>query len=850
VPIITSLRIAAFFAFFEAASWAEMMTPSEILNEISKLDQVGSVLHVAAHPDDENTTLLTYLAQEARLETAYLSLTRGGGGQNLIGSELKEELGLIRANELLQARKIDGAKQLFTRARDFGYSKGPEDTLENWEEDEILGDVVYAVRYFQPDVIITRFNPDAGPTHGHHTVSAQLALKAFRLAADSKAFPDQLDTLDTHQAKRIFWNGFGQRRGGSGGPPISDLQSESREIVNLEIGMYNPLLGESYTEISARSRSMHKSQGFGRAGRRGSQMERLVLLDGDPAEGDFLRGLDATWGRYETGMAISDRIQKIKSNFNIEDPWLSVVDLLELDKELRTLSDSRFVRRKRSQVQNIIASSMGLHIEARNESAYLLPGGDVAINVEIVNRSPLGARLLGLKASYFDSAVWPERERLTRQDNLDISLPANQVETVSLKTLLPADAPYTQPYWLEETPSLGIYQLANRRLLEGESLPDPVAITATIEVEGQTVDFDVPLIKVTSDPVKGEVREPVVIRPALALKPESAVTLFEDGRAKEIAVRVTSHTGLISGVLQAEVPKDWKAEIANPEFSLEGEGDSLLINARVTPPESSSVATIAFSALSSEGKRFDSSLREIYYDHIGRHPLLRKAETRLTRLDLSRAGTRIACVLGVGDAVPDTLDRIGYTVERLSVDEISEEVIAGFDTVILGPRVFDAFAGLDRRFDALLEYVERGGTLISQYNSTSFQTKSRFTAPFPIRLSRERVSEEKVPVEILNPEHPVFNFPNRITNKDFDNWIQERGLYFASSWDEAYEPLLSANDRGEPPRKGGLLVARYGKGWYAYTVLSFFRQLPEGNPGAIRLFVNLISLGHGTGSGN
>ncbi|HCR30619.1 MAG TPA: LmbE family protein [Opitutae bacterium] len=850
MPIKPSLCIAAFFASFGAAAWAQMMSPSEILQEISKLERVGSVLHVAAHPDDENTTLLTYLAQEERLETAYLSLTRGGGGQNLIGSELKEELGLIRANELLQARKIDGASQLFTRARDFGYSKGPEDTLENWEEDEVLGDVVYAVRYFEPDIIITRFNPAAGPTHGHHTVSAQLALRAFRLAADPNAFPEQLKELDTHQAKRILWNGFGRRRGGRGGPPSSNLQAESREIVNLEIGAYNPLLGESYTEISARSRSMHKSQGFGRAGRRGSQMERLVLLDGEHAEGDFLRGVNTSWEQYPDGVSISNRIQDLKTSFDVLAPWQSLPDLLELDVALQGLPDSRFTQRKRSQLRRIIAASMGLHIEARNQSAYLLPGSDVEITVEVVNRAPVEARLIELEAIYFDSSVWPNRKSLSRKENLDIVLSANQVETVPLETSLPAGFPYTRPYWLEEAPSIGIYQLANRRLLEAESLPDPISITAKVEIDNQVVELDVPLIKVTSDPVKGEVREPVAIRPALALMPESAVTLFEDGRSKEIAVRVTTNRDSISGMLEARVPSDWKVEVANPKFSLSGEGDSKLILARVTPPETSSEGILAFSAVSTDGMRFDSSLKEIYYDHIGRHPLLRKAETKLTRLELSRAGTRIACVLGVGDTVPDTLDRIGYTVDRLSVDEITEEAIAGFDTVILGPRVFDAFLGLDKKFDALLEYVERGGTLISQYNTTSFRAKSRFTSPFPIRLSRERVSEEKVPMKILNPEHPVFNFPNRISDNDFDNWIQERGLYFASSWDEAYEPLLSANDRGEPPRNGGLLVARYGKGWYAYTGLSFFRQLPEGNPGAIRLFVNLISLGHGTGSEN
>ncbi len=847
MPIKPSICIAVFFAIFGVAAWAQMMSPSEILQEISKLERVGSVLHVAAHPDDENTTLLTYLAQEERLETAYLSLTRGGGGQNLIGSELKEELGLIRANELLQARKIDGANQLFTRARDFGYSKGPEDTLENWEEDEVLGDVVYAVRYFEPDIIITRFNPSAGPTHGHHTVSAQLALRAFKLAADPNAFPDQLEKLDTHQAKRIFWNGFGQRRGG---PASSNLQNESREVVSLQIGTYNPLLGESYTEISARSRSMHKSQGFGRAGRRGSQVERLVLLDGDPAEGDFLRGVDTTWERYANGRSISGRIQSIKSDFDIAAPWRSLTELLKLNDELRALPDSRFTRRKQAQLERIIASSMGLHLEARNENAHVLAGSEMGISVEIVNRSPANARLAGLEATYFDSSVWPDRRSLVSKDDLNISLTANQVETVSLEASLATNIPHTQPYWLEETPSIGIYKLRNRRLLEAESLPDPISIVAKVEIEGHIVEFEAPLIKVTSDPVKGEVREPVAIRPALALKPESPVTLFEDQEPKEVAVRIASNFGPISGVLEASFPNDWKVEVANPEFSLGGGGDSSVVLARVTPPKTSSEATIAFTAVSSDGQRFDSSLKEIYYDHIGRHSLLGKAETKLTRLELSRAGTRVACVLGVGDTVPDTLDRIGYTVGRFSVDEISEEAIAGYDAVILGPRVFDAFAGLDKKFDALLDYVERGGTLISQYSTTSFRAKSRFTAPFPIRLSRERVSEEKVPMKILSPEHPAFNFPNRISEKDFDNWIQERGLYFASSWDEAYEPLLSANDRGEPPRNGGLLVARYGKGWYAYTGLSFFRQLPEGNPGAIRLFVNLISLGHEIGSGN
>jgi LmbE family N-acetylglucosaminyl deacetylase len=338
--------------------FGQTMNSSELLLELQKLSTVGSVLFVAAHPDDENTTLLTYLAQEEKLETAYLSLTRGGGGQNLIGPELKENLGLIRANELLQARKTDGAKQLFTRARDFGYSKNVEDTLENWQEETVLGDVVYAIRFFKPDVIITRFNPDEGVTHGHHTVSAQLALKAFRLAADPNQFPEQLDQVQTHQATRIFWNGYGQRGpGGRGGPGLSD---EQREVVSLEIGKYNPLLGTSYTEIAARSRSMHKSQGFGQAGRRGPQTERLVLLDGAPTHGNFLNGIDTTWGRYKGGEKIENLLNDIIKSFDPSAPWEIVSKLIEADKLLQSLPPSRHIQTKQALLQQVIAASMRL----------------------------------------------------------------------------------------------------------------------------------------------------------------------------------------------------------------------------------------------------------------------------------------------------------------------------------------------------------------------------------------------------------------------------------------------------------------------------------------------------------
>ncbi len=816
----------------------QSLPSSEILHELHKLKTVGSVLFVAAHPDDENTALLAYLAQEEKLDTAYLALTRGGGGQNLIGSELKEGLGLIRANELFQARKLDGAKQLFTRARDFGYSKNPEDTLENWQEEKVLGDVVYAVRSFKPDVIITRFNPAAGPTHGHHTVSAQLALKAFSLAADSTQFPEQLEHVGIHQAKRIFWNGYG-RRGGGG------LSSEKREIVELEIGKYNPYLGTSYTEIAARSRSMHKSQGFGRAGSRGGQLERLVLLEGAAAEGDFLNGVDTSWKRFPDGEKLNDLIEKAIGDFDFAAPWKTVPELAKLDALMEALPESKLTRSNRAALHRVIIASMGIHVQARSENSYLTPGEDVVLEVELVNRSPVGVTLRSLEARLFDSDQWPASIGLERIEKLNKSLEADRVENVELGFKLPADVPLTQPFWLKTPPDAGIYHFENERLLELENVPSPIEVTAELEIEGRVIPLSVPAIERVSDPIKGEVHKIVAIRPELVLAADSAVTLFEDTKPKWIEVSVTSNVGDQSGSLNVIAPNGWTIEVENPDFALTKRNPSAVIGVTVTPPEEGSEGLLSFHATNAKGARFELGSQPIDYEHIGRQAILSKVQTKLVRLDLKRAGNRIACIVGVGDTIPETLQRIGYEIDRIPVEEIARERLVGYDTVILGPRVFDAHAGLDKRFDELLAYVEAGGTVISQFNTTSFRTKSSFTAPYPIKLSRDRVSEEKVEMRILQPDHPIFNIPNRIVKGDFDNWIQERGLYYASSWDDSYASLLSANDRGEPARDGGLLVAQYGKGWYAYTGLSFFRQLPEGNAGAIRLFVNLISLGHG-----
>ena len=841
MPFFRSVHLAASL-LMATSVFGQSMNSAQLQNELQKLNMVGSVLFVAAHPDDENTALLTYLAQELKLETAYLSLTRGGGGQNLIGPELKENLGLIRANELLQARKIDGAKQLFTRARDFGYSKNPEDTLENWQEEKVLGDVVYAVRSFKPDIIITRFNPDAGPTHGHHTVSAQLAVKAFSLAADHKQFPEQLKDVGVHQTKRIFWNGYGRRGPGGRAPSMAN---ETREVISLEIGKYNPLLGTSYTEIAARSRSMHKSQGFGRAGNRGPQTERLVLLDGEPTNGDILDGIDTSWSRFPGGNSLTERFSNITSEFDPRAPWNVVPELLEAEKQLAELGDHRTIHTKRETIKHLVAAALGLHFEARSPSAYLTPGDKVELDVELTNRSPIKSVAKSVTIRAFKSKQWPKSIELKSISGLNKSLGQDQSEITSVNFSLENDAPLTQPFWLEEEPETGIYHFKNQRLLELTTVPAPMSVTAEIEIDGHTVELSTPVIQRVSDPVKGEVHHRVSIRPKAVLKPDATVMLFETNNGKAVELTVSANAGRLSGTLIAEAPEGWSVDFDQSEVSITGANSEQTRIATIHPPANASEGTIYFKLRTENGETYDLRSNQIEYDHVGRQPILAKAATKVTRLDLKRAGNRVACVVGVGDPVPETLKRIGYEVDLIDVANLDRNQLKGYDSVILGPRTFDALTGLDKKFEELLAYVEDGGTLISQFNTTSSRTKSKFSSPYPLQLSRDRVSEEHVEMRMLKPKHPVFNVPNKIKAKDFDNWIQERGLYFSNNWDEKYEAVISANDRGEPPRDGGLLIAPYGKGWYAYTGLSFFRQLPEGNPGAIRFFVNLISLGHG-----
>lgn len=788
------------------SAWAlpESLTSSEILHEIQGLKVLGSVLYVAAHPDDENTTLISYLAKGAQVETAYLSLTRGDGGQNLIGPQLREELGVIRTQELLAARRVDGGRQFFTRADDFGFSKSPEETLLLWDREAVLSDVVWAIRSFQPDVIVTRFSPEPADTHGHHTASAILALEAFEAAADPTKFPEQLERVPVWQAERLLWNvsAWHYRNQGLEFKPGPDFMS-------LKVSDFNPLLGRSYAEIAAASRSMHKSQGFGSAPSRQEQVEYFKPLAGTRAS-SLLDGIDTTWSRLEGGAEIEQALDSIVASYDSAAPYKSVKALLQLRRRLSTMAPSLRVVQKMEKLDRIVAACLGLRLRAQAESVQIFPHTQAKVELRAYQQSPLAVR-------------W-QKEPL---------LPG--VERAAVANLSVPEKP-SHPYWLD-----GRFQDWDlRNSPEGRPA---LSTTFTLEIEGETLAFEVPVTYGKVDPVEGEVIEPVSITPALSVRMKEELQLFPDQRAKQVTVLVTALQGPVRGArVHLEVPAGWSVSPSERLLDLPTAGSEMSASFELTPPEKPTVGVIE-PVVISQGMTYQQTYRALKFSHIPRQVLNPKAQMRVVRLELATKGRKVGFLPGAGDAIPEALTLMGYEVQTLAPADLRRLSSFDLDALVLGVRAFNVIEEMPGLLDPLFAYVKKGGTLVVQYN-TSRGLKSEQLAPFGLTLSRDRVTDERAAVTILAPEHPVVLGPNRLSESDFEGWVQERGLYFAGDWGAEFTPILAAHDPGEAPLKGGLLVARYGEGHLVYTGYSFFRQLPAGVPGAFRLFANLVSLGN------
>ena len=796
----------------------EMPNAAEIQLGLEKLNVVGSVLYIAAHPDDENTAALAYFSKGQKLRTAYLSLTRGDGGQNLIGSERGAEIGIIRTQELMAARGVDGAEQYFTRAIDFGYSKTPEETLAFWGKEAVLADVVWVIRSFRPDVIVTRFPIDRPSGHGHHTSSGQLAREAFHVAADPERFPEQLDRVEPWQAKRLFWNGW-------------RLSEEERaEAAKVDVGEFDPLLGASYSEIAAISRSMHRSQGFGAAGRRGSRYEYFKLVEGSPSGKELLSGIDTSWSRVPGGRSLGFKLKEISEHFDPRDPARSLPQLLEAYSEMRKLEPTGWVEVKQKELLGLMQACAGLWMEAISTEFAAAPGDAVTVKTTLVNRSNHRFRL--------KSVSFKDLESSSVQD---VVLENNIPHTIESSIQIPPGFPTSQPYWLRNSPKKALFSVSDQSLIGAAENAPSLQAKVVLSGQGEDLEFLVPVLYRWTDRVDGESYRLFEIRPKVTVELDGGVRVFADTNPQEIRVRVKANSPGVDGTLRFSGDSDWHVVPESVPFSLSEKYDEAELSFQVTPPDDAGDAL--FVAEAEVGvSQFSRALVTITHPHIKQQVYFPETTLKVVKLDVERRGDTIGYIMGSGDEVVEGLRHLGYDVTLLSDDELESGDLSRFDAIIGGIRAYNTRERLAVVQPRLLQYVEDGGTLIVQYNvSRGLVTEG--IGPYPFTIGRDRVSEENAPVTILAPDHVLMNFPNTITQKDFDGWVQERGLYYATQWDGKYETVVASHDAGEPDTAGGLLFTRFGEGVFIYSGISWFRQLPAGVPGAYRLLANMISSG-------
>lgn len=784
---------------------------SEIYHDLLRLQKNATVMYLAAHPDDENTKVISWLTNEKYVDAVYLSLTRGDGGQNLIGAEIGDMLGLLRTQELLEARSIDRGRQWFTRAVDFGYSKTATETLEIWDKQEVLSDVVWAIRKNKPEIIITRFSPDSnGNTHGHHTASAILAMEAFDLAADKNAFPEQLMYVSTWQVKRMFFNTswwfYGSQE--------KFDHADKSDMLAVDVGNYFPLLGKSNNEISAMSRSQHACQGFGMALERGSQTEWFKLLRGEmPKNEDIFEGISLAWENKN----IQKLIDNILIKYDFKNPEYISGDLLILYSKAKAAHVDEL---KMNQIKDLILKTQGIYFEWTTSSAFEAENQSITTNLELTYR---GTDELNFTMNEQDFQLLPNQ---SFKENFNYKI---------------KNAKFSSPYWLENKPKKALHQIDFISNIGQPEITHPITYPITLSFPNQEINIEIPLQQKIVDPAIGEIYEPFYTVPAFVSNFAQENYIFND-QEKLIAVEVKSFVAGVTASVSLETNEDWRVSPAQ-KFTVSKIGESRRFLFRVKPNKNAE-SSLLKAVVTSDGYKYEQSLEVVNYPHIRRQLRLKEATTQLRNLDLKMANINLAYLQGSGDEVPANLRQVGLSVDELDVNLWNHHTLEKYDVVMLGIRAYNTLEKLAFIQKELFSFVENGGVVIVQYN-TNRNLVSENIGPYELRLGRDRISEENADLKILKPSHPIFNKPNKITSRDFDHWVQERGLYFASEWAPEFNALLEGHDTNESPKQGILLVADYGKGKFIYTGLSFFRQLPAGVPGAYRLLMNMLALGEG-----
>lgn len=802
---------------------------------LRKLNVLGSALYVAAHPDDENTALIAYLSNERLLRSGYLAMTRGDGGQNLLGNEKGELLGLIRTQELLAARRIDGGEQFFTRALDFGYSKSPQETMAIWGHDTILADVVWTIRRFQPDVIITRFPTTGEGGHGHHTASAILAVEAFKAAGDATKFPEQLRYVTAWQPKRLFFNRF------SFGPQA--IKPDDPSVVkslHLDLGTFNPLLGRAYSEMAAEGRSMHKSQGFGAAERRGSILNYFDLLDGTPAQSDLFDGIDQSWSRYPGGELVGKVLQQASDTFDPKAPAKTLPLLLQAWEAMDRVGArpewapnvNPWIEVKRRELAEAIRGCAGISIDVAAGDSAVVPGGEIPVSVTVLNRSDYPFILQTVASRYANPSKGVGKK-----------LGNNQPIKTDLTIKVPDDLPTSQPYWLRNPTTKGTFVVEDQPLIGLAENPPSIPIIVSLDDnQMHTILFTVPAVFRWTDAVLGERVRNVDVVPEVTANLGAPVYVFPEAQPKNVTVWLKNFGATEPVSVRLLVPSDWKVDPASVPLTFAAKGEEKRLTFSVTPPKGETTGTITAEVELKSGKKLHASVTNIDYPHIPAQRVFGDASSKLVRIDVKKRGTHIGYVMGPGDDVPEGLRQVGYDVTLLTDADLDRGDFGKYDAIVTGVRAYNTRQILKTANAKLLDYAKAGGTLVVQYSSTQPQPMLiPAPGPYPFKVSSDRVTVEEAPVTLLKPDHPLFNLPNKIAPKDFDGWVQERGLYFTNEWDPQYETVMATNDPGEASKPGGELFARYGKGVYIYTSYAWFRQLPAGVPGAYKLFVNLVS---------
>lgn len=775
----------------------------DIHRQLKQLNNLSHILYLAAHPDDENTRLLSYFVHEKNIKTSYLSLTRGEGGQNLIGEELGTGLGLIRNYELLAARQLDGALQLFSSTVDFGFSKNPEESLDIWNKNQIIKETEDIIQAIKPDIIICRFPTTGEGGHGHHTASAMIAIEAYNnTTANPTAFHPQ----------RVVFNAFrfGNRN------TIKDGQ------FKIETQQYQPGLGLSYGQLAGISRSIHRSQGVGTPQNIGVDHEYFELLAGNPIEDDLI-GIDISWNRVGHP-EISKMIENVISNFDFTSPRNSIPALIQIRQYIKAnVKDDYWKKEKLKDLDNIIIHCAGILIEALSEVPETSRDAQINIKLNAI------ARTNNVKIS---KIAW-ENKILSA----DINLQNDYLSTQNLQVFIGKNHPITQPFWLEKESNNSHYVYDKKNLLEN-SINNPAKLDVGITISGEEFNFKLPIAYKYLHPLRGDVIELMRITPDIVINPLQDVLFIKKNGQNSFSLKLKAYASF----------KDINLSIKNDA------GD--LIHSQtlrnVTPLKDTVINIILeknaniqqniFITASTGDQTFEYAQNYIKYDHLPELIYYTKARIKTVNPQWNIPQQKIAYIHGAGDNIPMTLKNMGLNIEVLPESSLTQsEVLNSYSTIILGIRAYNTLAQMDTYMDFLLKYVHNGGRLIVQYN-TSNNLFTQNLGPYPFKISRDRVTEENARVSILENNDPLLNHPHKLTPEDFNGWIQERGLYFPSDVDNRYKLILSMHDKGEVPLNTSIMYAPYGKGVFIYTGLSFFRQIPAGQVGAIKLFLNCIEL--------